>query len=602
MILGITCLVISFIYLGLTSFIYFIKKRIKNVENKIYKYMIISGFVNIINELGCIYTVSHPEIPLVITTIVNRLFIINLGLWVLLFTYYILIISFGEKKWIKYLFYLIFIITTIMYIILPIEFYYDGVKTYSYGATIDFEAIVIAIQLICWIFIVCAKRKVLKIKKVIPIIFFILAVLLNLFISQEFRGINILVASEVFITIMMYFTIENPDVKMIEQLNIARDQADRANSAKTEFLSSMSHEIRTPLNAVVGFAQALSEENIPEEAQDEVKDIMMASETLLDIVNGILDISKIEANKLEIVNTEYNFKNVLDELVALSKARIGEKPLEFRYNFSPDIPKYLFGDKLRVKQVMLNLLTNAIKYTHEGWIEFKIVCVNKDDICRLIISVQDTGIGIKQESIDKLFTRFERLDVEKNNTIEGTGLGLAITKKLIGLMGGQIVVQSVYGEGSKFTIAIDQKIVTNPTIETTQEVDTNLTKTMNLTNKRILIVDDNKVNLKVAERLLRDYHCIIDTLDSGFSCIDKISAGAQYDLILMDDMMPRMGGIETLHKLKEKEDFKTPVIALTANAISGMREKYLNEGFDDYLSKPIDKIELGRVLHKFLDK
>ena len=294
---------------------------------------------------------------------------------------------------------------------------------------------------------------------------------------------------------------------------------------------------------------------------------------------------------------------MLEELVSLSKARIGDKSLDFRYEFSPDIPKYMFGDKVRVKQIILNLLTNAIKYTQEGWIEFRVNCVRKDDICRLIVSVQDTGMGIKKESIDKLFTRFERLDVEKNNTIEGTGLGLAITKKLLELMHGQIVVQSIYGEGSKFTVAIDQKIVenpTNPNLERTQMMDLSAIRNIDLTNRRILIVDDNKINLKVASRLLQDYHCIIDTLDSGIECVDKINLGASYDLILMDDMMPKQSGVETLHKLQENPSFKTPVIALTANAISGMKEKYLAEGFNDYLSKPIDKTELNRVLNKYL--
>ena len=390
---------------------------------------------------------------------------------------------------------------------------------------------------------------------------------------------------------------------MITQLNIARDQADRANNAKSEFLSSMSHEIRTPLNAIVGFSQALAEEDLSPQAEDEVKDIMMASETLLDIVNGILDISKIEANKLEIVQVEYNFKNILDELVSLTKARLGEKPLDFRINFAPDLPKYLYGDKVRVKQVVLNLLTNSVKYTKEGWLQFDVNCIKKGDMCRLIISVEDSGIGIKKESIDKLFSKFERLDIEKNNTIEGTGLGLAITKKLVDLMGGKIVVQSIYGKGSKFTIAIDQKIIDHPTdssLDMTSTLDLQeVGDVMDLADKRILVVDDNKINLKVASRLLSDYKCIVETLESGINCIEKYEVGANYDLILMDDMMPKMSGVETFHKLREM-GVETPIIALTANAISGMREKYLAEGFNDYLSKPIDKKELRKVLTKYL--
>ena len=398
----------------------------------------------------------------------------------------------------------------------------------------------------------------------------------------------------------MYFTIENPDIKMIEQLNIARDQAEKANAAKTDFLSNMSHEIRTPLNAIVGFSNLLlDDESVPDKAKDEVRDIVMASDNLLEIVNGILDISKIEANKLEIVNNEYSTKKVIDELIALSKGRLGDKPIEFKTNFDKSLPPVLYGDASRIKQICVNILTNAIKYTKEGWIEFKISSVIKDNICRLIISVEDTGIGIKEKNIDKLFNKFERLDLEENVTIEGTGLGLAITKKLVDLMHGKIVVQSVFGKGSKFTVCLDQRIVENPTIKVESEKIVNEEITVN--NKKVLLVDDNKINLKVAERLLETYGIETESVDSGFACLDKIKAGEKYDLIMLDDMMPRMSGVETLKKLKEIPGFNMKVIALTANALTGMKEKYLADGFDDYLAKPINKDELNKIINKYLN-
>ena len=329
---------------------------------------------------------------------------------------------------------------------------------------------------------------------------------------------------------------------------------------------------------------------------------MMASNGLLEIVNGILDISKIESGKIEIVNSEYQFREIFDNLVALSKARLGDKPLDFRAYYDESIPGVLYGDHTRVKQIILNILTNSIKYTREGYIEFRISSIVRGDICRLIISVEDSGIGIEQDKIPHLFTKFERLDLDKNITIEGTGLGLAITKKLIELMNGKIVVQSVYGKGSKFTIAIDQRIIHKQVDEVKQNEESSSDDIVDATGKKVLIVDDNKINLKVASRLLQSYKVITEEVDSGFLCIDKLKEGNTYDLILMDDMMPRMSGIETFHKIKELEGFNTPVVALTANAITGMKEKYLSEGFDGYLAKPIDRGELNKLVAKYLNK
>ena len=603
--IGISFVGTSLLFLLLTAIVYFLKPKINTYEQKLYRDLLVISIVGCIIAIPIYYVVKDYENFTAWTYILPRLYLIYLLLWTYILTcYFISLISKEEhqilrKKSIRFL-YVYLIIILFGSFLLPMDYYSNSGVVYTYGVAIKFAYIMCGIQDL-YIFIQIIRHfKELKNKKIIPFVISFILGIICVIIQAIDPSIRLMTFAIAFVTQIMYFTIENPDVKMIEQLNVERDRADRANNAKTDFLSSMSHEIRTPLNAIVGFAQALSEEELPLQAKEEVKDIVMASETLLDIVNGILDISKIEADKLEIVNTEYRFDNLLDELVALTKARIGEKPLEFRYNFSPDIPKFMYGDKVRVKQIILNLLTNAVKYTKEGWIEFRVNCVNKGDICRLIISVQDTGMGIKQESISKLFSRFERLDVEKNNTIEGTGLGLAITKKLLELMGGQIVVQSVYGEGSKFTVAIDQRIVTEPKTLTLEDTQAIQAISLNLTNRRILIVDDNKINLKVATRLLQDYHCIIDTIDNGADCIEKIKIGATYDLILMDDMMPKMSGVETFHHLQEIPDFKTPVIALTANAISGMREKYLAEGFNDYLSKPIDKGELNKVLNKFL--
>ena len=346
--------------------------------------------------------------------------------------------------------------------------------------------------------------------------------------------------------------------------------------------------------------------NIPtEEIHNIIDNFIMTKEPSEERhLRRIEKINKIESEKMEVVEVPYNFKEEIESLTRICCTRIGNKPIEFHLNIAEDIPHELFGDKVHIKQIVNNLLTNAIKYTEKGNINLNIRCINKDDTCTLFITVQDTGRGIKKEDIDKLFTKFERLDVEKNTTTEGTGLGLAITKKLVEMMGGKIVVQSIYGKGSIFTISLDQRMLTNEELTKVmkeKETEEKTDEIIDASGKNILVVDDNMLNLKVAERLLKAYKCNITLVSSGSECLDKVSNN-KYDLILLDDMMPRMSGTETLQKLKEIETFNTPVVALTANAITGMKEEYINRGFNDYLSKPIIKEDLNRVMKKYLKK
>ncbi len=405
-----------------------------------------------------------------------------------------------------------------------------------------------------------------------------------------------------FVNYIMFFTIENPDMKMIEQLEKAKNEADRANRAKTDFLSSMSHEIRTPLNAIVGFSDCIVNSNSLTDAKENAKDIVNASKTLLEIVNGILDISKIESGKMELVCISYDSRAAFREVANLLIPKMEEKGLKFSSYIAPDVPAVLYGDVNNVKKIITNLLSNAVKYTDKGFIRYEVSCVNDGDISRLVISVEDSGRGIKQDAVKNLFSKFQRLDEDRNTTIEGTGLGLAITKQLIDLMGGQIAVHTVYGSGSKFTVMIPQKISTEVIkIESEIEKPKVIQKDIDLAAAKILIVDDNNLNLKVASKLLEKQGANnITCVNSGFDCLDKISMGEKYDLIFMDDMMPKMSGKETFLKLKAIPGFITPVVALTANAISGSKEEYLKVGFSDYLAKPIEKSELTRVLGSVL--
>lgn len=594
------------IYTIITTIIFIKKRKINKIENRIYKRLLFATILSMLSELSIVLTVNIP----VLSMFVQKFYLIFIVIWLTCFTTYAFVVTkfddniSDEENKVKYnylykLMILINIILSILIMILPIYFNdIDGSK-FTSGPSVNTVFIAIGLHLtIIFILLITSLKNTIK-KGYLPIV-----VLLFLFICtaiiQKINPELLLMNFNFGIIIwIMFNTIENPDLKLINELNLARDRADKANQAKTEFLSNMSHEIRTPLNAIVGFSNSLLENVQNPKAKEDANYIIEASKNLLEIVNGILDISKIEANKIEIINKEYDMEEVLDNLVALSKARLGnDKPIEFRSSFDKSIPKYLYGDATRFKQICVNLLTNSIKYTNEGFIEFKIDSVIKGDVVRLIISVEDSGIGIKKEDVDKLFEKFGRLDIERNKSIEGSGLGLAITKKLVEMMGGTIVVQSEYGKGSKFTVALDQKIIDTPTKK--DDFDILSIVKQEYPGKKILVIDDNKLNLKVAEKVLEPFQVIVETALSGDEGIEKIKTNS-YDLILLDDMMPNKTGTQTLEELKSTiPDYNTPTIALTANAISGMKEKYLNSGFDDYLAKPIEKDELKRILNKFL--
>ena len=595
---GLFCIVLLMI-------LFFSKSRIDSKETKLYGFMLISSFFDVILVLAELIITYYflDDVNVYLVKGLNRIDFIHYIMWPTLLTLYTIYVTYlNEEKYnrAKKIFMIIDVIAILIEFMLPINIISTKEAMGVTGIGPTFVFLISSFYVIVNIIILIKNYKKIKNKKNLPFLFFLIFIIIAMLLRVYNPTLIVIPAIIVYINMIMYFTIENPDVKLIEEINIAKESAIKASNAKTEFLSNMSHEIRTPLNAIVGFSEALqSDERIPVEAREDIKDIVMASDSLLEIVNGILDISKIEADKLEIINTTYSPKKVFDELVVLTRGRLGfEKKIEFKTSFSSDIPATLYGDYARVKQIVLNLLTNAVKYTNEGYINFTVECVNiNKDLCRLIISVEDSGIGIKKDKIDKLFTKFERLDEERNITIEGTGLGLAITKKLVELMHGKMVVQSIYGKGSKFTVSLDQKIVATKEKEKIKE------KTVvkgNYKGKRVLVVDDNKLNLKVAERLLREYNLIVDEVASGFDAIDRINMGVPYNLILMDDMMPKMSGCETLKELKKNKDFHTKTVALTANAISGMREKYLSVGFDDYLAKPIKKEELEVILDKYL--
>ncbi len=602
----------AFLYTILISVVFFAKKKSDTIENYVYRGLIIVTFIEIILDIAY-HIVAHALGNHLATELLGRGFICSTITWALTFTFYVFALSsqqndgaLMDKKKREYftkslgiLIILIILFDAIIFVMPVTSTIYPG-YVITTGAAMDFAYIAIIVTAVINLIIILRNKRSIKDKKFLSVHVYNALIIFAILLQIFFPRIPTTVALASFTAMLVYFTIENPDLEIINDLNIATRQAESANHAKSDFLSSMSHEIRTPLNAIIGFSQALAKEEISGGAKEEVKEILMASNNLLEIVNGILDISKIEANKIEIVKVDYSTRALLNDISTLINARIGSKPIEFKIEVDEKLPPVLYGDSNRLKQILINLLTNAVKYTKEGYVLFQINFQSLGEICKLVIKIEDSGIGMTEKDLENLYTKFQRFDMEKNVNIAGTGLGMAITKGLVDLMEGEILVKSTYGEGSTFTVFLEQEISKKTIDEIEKTENIGIVKPFNARGQKVLVVDDNKINLKVAEKLLDEYNLTVDLIDSGRDCINRILSGSKYDLILLDIMMPKMKGPEVLQNLKNIMGFNTPVVALTADIISGMEEKYISQGFDDCMPKPIVEEDLYYMLKKFL--
>ena len=586
---------VALIFLLITSVDYFKKRKIWTIENYVYTLINLISFLVIISGSSILLCANiYPNEQIIV--ILNKILLASLVMIITVFNFYIFLlaskknqgyISLAENKEAKYWFICTIIFILIAFVVyLGVAFtkgyfmepevngflYYTGMPTtitYIYlGASLIF--------IVIWL-ILGGKR--INSKAKLPFYLFITIGPVAGVLQMLFPDVVIIYAVIAFIVVLFNFTIENPDLYLIENLNIAKRSADKANRAKSDFLSNMSHEIRTPLNAIVGFSHALAEENLPEDVRGEVNDIIESSNSLLNVINNILDISKMDAGGVVITDVHYNTNNLVRGLVTYAKEACEKKGLTFVSEIDKDLPSALYGDNVRIKQIATNLLSNAIKYTKSGTVTLTIKAVPLKKNCKLYIYVKDTGIGIEESDISKIYDQFNKLDNDlATNYAVGTGLGLTISKRLLEMMDGYIDFESTAGKGSNFLVAIDQEI-SDKHIEDIQTYVEDELKFFDASKNKIVIIDDNTVNLKVAKKLFKDYNSEPDLAKGANEIIEKVKSGVKYDLILIDDMMPGLTGTEALAIFKEIPGFNIPIVITTANQQPGVREKYAEAGF-----------------------
>lgn len=471
--------------------------------------------------------------------------------------------------------------------------------------------ITIMSELYCWFTIITILSVLIKNAKTVSkdvlysIIIITIDGILWLVLQPFIDEVSIAKVAGAILAYVFYFGVLNPDIAILNEINETQESIEKTSKTKTDFLSNMTYEIKTPMDIISSLCSTLevTRDFDPEEAKKVLTQITNYGNNLLDVVNNILDISKIETGEIVITNKSYKIKDIIDDVLEVTRQKIGNKPVKLAAYIDQNISSVLEGDASKLTQALLNITTNAAKYTDVGKITFTVTSTKNAGIETLSFRISDTGSGIKDTDKDKLFTKGTRFDNSKESEIEGSGFGLSIAKKHIESMNGKIWFDSEHLVGTTFYIELSQKIIDETPISKSINENTKDDSILDCTGKKLLIVDDNIPNIKVIKRLLEKYNFEIESVSSGQECIFRIKSEKQYDMIFLDHIMPDMDGIETLHVLRNLDGYKLPpIVVLTANALSGMKESYLSEGFDDYLAKPINLNELDKLVKKYFKK
>ncbi len=610
--------VVTLIFATVIYVFHKLKYTVDNPLNRIFQMMEIVNIILIVTDISSAVCISYYQnVHPILNAFVNGLNFSSVVVIGFIFSVYIRTTAEQNKRTYiskpNLIICILFLISSIVNMFTG--FYFSFTKEgYIHGPLYLLQTVVAYYYVVYSGIILIVFRKKMKRNEIMAGTFYVLFVMImavfQMFCFPKFLMFGMVI--EIIIVVML-FSLETPDYVMLKntmvKLEIAKQEAEKANNAKSVFLANMSHEIRTPINAVIGMNEMILRESKEPDIKHYAVNVENASKTLLSLVNGILDFSKIEMGNMELHPGRYETGSLIDDTVNMIKVKAEQKKLELKIEVADDVPAALIGDELRIKQCIVNIANNAVKYTKEGYVKLDI---SKRDVgdnkIELIIACSDTGIGIKEEELSNLFKDFVRLDLDKNKTIEGTGLGLAITKYLVRMMDGDVFVESKYGEGSVFTIKLMQEVADSSPIGKLRSTESVMPEKREYeelfvaADKKVLVVDDIEMNVTVVKCLLEQTKLNIDEAYGGQECLDKLKSN-HYDIVLLDHMMPEIDGMQVLYTVNQEKYSTvegTVFIALTANAIVGAREFYLERGFADYLSKPIDPIELEKMIAKYI--
>ena len=591
---------VSFLYVVLTIISFYSKDKVKLSDTTIYGRLLIITLISLIceSDLSLFYNTGYW-----VREISMKAYLCCCILWFNTLLYYLLTIVYKDTSKMSIGLIVLTLIECLGAIILGVTYAYeDSLLMYSYGPAVNVSFAAGGIDIAIMLLILTFKFNTIKEKRVIPIVFFIVLMVVVV-IAQKINPQYLIVNFAFGLVVsLMYHTIENPDIKLVEYEQREKEKVIAAANSKNEFLSNMAHELRTPLNAIVGLSSDIQtfDDRIFVDVKEDSKDLIYASNLLLDIIGNILDASKIESGKLDVVESDYYAKREIEAVAKLYEIKAKDKNLTFVFEMSENIPRALFGDKLRILQILSILLDNAVKFTSVGRVTFTVSW--SDVTSNLSIKISDSGSGMSEEQINNIMVDADSLEVDKVYSNQGSGLNLIIAKKLTGILGGRIDIDSKEMAGTVITLAIPQKIGSEERLFELARLERADLADLDVKGKRILVVDDNPLNIKVLRRTIKDYDFDIEEAHNGKDAIEQIELNNNYDVVLMDILMPVMNGEEAMKALKSKPNFNTPVIALTADAASSSSAKYTQMGFDDYIPKPFTKDIVSQKLYKIFSE